>query len=149
MCLSEVYYNKKDKLKKFPNEITVYKSVYVENGKNKAPLMLCDDHYYPEGLYSANTIKEIRAGDGIYYQSGFHCFLKKSDAFSFLPYSSTYKVIKCKVKKEHISAIGKQSHFDLGDTVIVSQMVFPEYGKYIKERAIGKCLRTLLELFKG
>lgn len=87
------------------------------------------------GYTEAFIDKKIETTSGFSYWAGFHFYIYKKDAKQFLDFINQTKecfpqyrpvVIKCFVKKEWITAIGKdKNRFCL--CVVASQAIFPRY----------------------
>jgi hypothetical protein len=86
-----------------------------------------EDDMYKSGLDNADTKIRCMADDNKKYYVGFHFFVEYCD-LGFYKNFCAYKIIKCYVKKEWITAIGTYDW--CGREVlnlVASQAVFPHY----------------------
>ncbi len=137
MCLSEVYRGKKKKdfLAALPDEITVWK-VVRKGVHGYFPVFYCSRGYfqpkksaYHSGLNKFNQ-RGIRCWGGRYrtYRGGCHLWRTKSGADNWRKrsYGSRNVIIRCKIKKEDITSVGKQS--TMPEVCIVARKAtFPKY----------------------
>jgi len=133
MCLARVF-DKKERdavLDKLPDEFTVWK-IICDWGKSKAEK---ENRYTTdcrgmtihggEVRFKTNTIESI---DGQVYRGGGHFWLYKQDAewwrYFRWPKNEYEKIIRCRVKKEWITNMGRQLDRTV---VVVKRAVFPKY----------------------
>ena len=116
MCLSIVYKGKekKEALAKFPETGYYWKVVTFIDGK-----------YYPSVYKYSEPFKTLNVKKkplyrGMGYNLAFHIFRYKKDAIAWRGWLDD-RVVRCKVKKQDIVAIGTQRIFGMQKLVIVTK----------------------------
>jgi hypothetical protein len=136
MCLSVVYRGKKKKrvLSELKDEFYCYK---VVSCSLKSP---CMGISVLPGRNVAKILKDFDGRpitSGMGYRLGFHAFLNRKDASVFCMRAEV--ILKIKVKKSDVLAIGKNSSHDDGDTVVLKEIYYPKTLKRIvREKMNGK-----------
>lgn len=139
MCLTVVYQGeqKKKAIARLPDEFWGWRYCKKKFGKYY-PLFHSRSVFFRTGI---NTAVERRVcTDNVDYNSGFHFFLSKKDVNAWFVESHVSSIcsvffraginedkrMRCRIKKEHITDIGKQ-----GDAlcIVVSQAHYPKYCK--------------------
>jgi hypothetical protein len=138
MCLERMFTKKErnEVLDKLPNEFTVWK-VITDWGVGHRNMYGFDRYttdcfhmpiHAGEMQFKTNIIK----GYGNSYRGGGHFWLRKKDAEEWI-YGKFEKIIRCKIKKEWITNMGKQNNEIV---VVAKKAIFPKYigQMYVKDK---------------